>query len=69
MSQMGVGGRQMTLEEAIAHSREKAVEQSLAGCSECSKEHAQLASWLEELKWRRAKGGMEPSKGENEGCG
>ena len=44
----------MTLNEAITHSREKAIEQSLAGFDECSKEHAQLASWLEELKWRRA---------------
>lgn len=46
--------KNMTLEEAIVHSREKAIEQSLAGFDECSKEHAQLADWLEELKWRRA---------------
>lgn len=37
----------MTLEEAIIHCEEK------ADCSECGKEHKQLAEWLKELKlWR-----------------
>ena len=34
----------MTIEEAIKHCEEKA-----SGCSECAKEHAQLAGWLKEL--------------------
>jgi hypothetical protein len=34
----------MTIEEAIKHCEEKA-----SGCSECAKEHAQLAEWLKEL--------------------
>lgn len=40
----------MTLDEAIQHAREVAQ----SGCSECCKEHAQLAEWLEELQRRRA---------------
>ena len=40
----------MTLDEAIQHAREVAQ----SGCSECCKEHAQLAEWLEELRDRRA---------------
>lgn len=39
----------MTLDEAIQHAREVAA----SGCSECCKEHAQLAEWLEELLRRR----------------
>ena len=34
----------MTLDEAIKHCEEK------AECSECGKEHEQLACWLKELK-------------------
>ena len=34
----------MTIEEAINHCEEKA-----SGCSECAKEHAELAEWLKEL--------------------
>lgn len=36
----------MKLREAIDHAREV----SLRGCSECNKEHGQLADWLEELE-------------------
>ena len=55
----------MTIDEAIAHAREVALEQSiiatemsLAGCDaskyiKCKQEHEQLAEWLEELKRRR----------------
>ena len=39
----------MTLDEAIQHAREVAQ----SGCSECCKEHEQLAEWLEELRDRR----------------
>jgi len=35
----------MTIEEAICHCRDRAKDD----CSECSKEHFQLAEWLEEL--------------------
>lgn len=35
----------MTLDEAINHCEEKARD-----CSECAKEHEQLAQWLKELK-------------------
>ncbi len=35
----------MTLEEAIEHCLEVA-----QGCSECAKEHYQLALWLQELQ-------------------
>jgi len=38
----------MTLDEAIVHAREVAA--SLGDCSECAKDHLQLAEWLEELK-------------------
>lgn len=50
----------MTIDEAIAHAREKAKEQrSHIGtwdeeyskrCEECAEEHEQLVEWLEELK-------------------
>ena len=58
----------MTLDEAIAHAKEKAEEQRKQGsiccdsledliiaekCLECAKEHEQLAEWLTELKARR----------------
>lgn len=40
----------MTLEEAIKHCEEK------ADCTECGKEHQQLAHWLKELAcFRKAK--------------
>lgn len=43
----------MTLDEAIQHAREVAQ----SGCSECCKEHEQLADWLEELRdLRQAQG-------------
>ena len=41
----------MTLEEAIAHAKERANQD----CTDCAKEHAQLAEWLEELKAFREK--------------
>lgn len=37
----------MTLDEAIAHARAK------ASPTDCGGEHAQLARWLAELRWRR----------------
>ena len=40
----------MTIDEAIEHAKEKGKE-----CSECGKEHLQLAEWLEELKDLKAK--------------
>ena len=40
----------MTLDEAIDHAWETA---DRLGCTECGREHAQLAEWLEELKARR----------------
>lgn len=58
----------MTLDEAITHAREVAIEQSsiatelsLAGtdankCIKCKQEHEQLEEWLEELKQYRAIG-------------
>ena len=39
----------MTLDEAIEHAEERAHQD----CTECVKEHAQLAEWLRELKERR----------------
>lgn len=36
----------MELREAINHAREI----SLKGCTECNKDHGQLADWLEELE-------------------
>lgn len=42
----------MTLDEAIKHSKEQSKK---LGCTECGKEHLQLANWLEELKERRQK--------------
>lgn len=36
----------MTLQEAIMHSLERATED----CSECAREHEQLANWLIELR-------------------
>ena len=58
----------MTLDEAIQHAREVAREKQLESgectcvqdwaeaeaCYECSKEHEQLADWLEELRDRRS---------------
>ena len=41
----------MTIDEAIRHAEKKAQE---LGCTECAQEHWQLASWLRELKFRRA---------------
>ena len=38
----------MTLDEAIEHARQRAED-----CTECGKEHKQLAEWLEELKHNR----------------
>lgn len=47
----------MTLDEAIQHAREVAsgdrCECAHVRCSDCSKEHEQLAAWLEELQRRR----------------
>lgn len=58
----------MTIDEAIAHAKEVANEQKrrsgicvqnnskcdkFSACLKCSKEHEQLAEWLEELKKRR----------------
>ena len=40
----------MSLDEAIRHCQERAV----ADCSECAREHLQLAEWLEELKSYKA---------------
>ena len=40
----------MTLDGSIDHARE--VSERL-GCTECGRDHAQLAEWLEELKARR----------------
>lgn len=37
----------MDIDEAIQHCKEKAIENS---CSQCAKDHEQLAKWLEELK-------------------
>lgn len=39
----------MTLDEAIIHAEERAKED----CSNCAKEHQQLAEWLKELKMLR----------------
>ena len=59
----------MSIDEAIAHAREVASEQKrrsgicvqnnsecdkFSACLKCSKEHEQLAEWLEELKSYRA---------------
>ena len=59
----------MTIDEGIAHAREAASEQKrrsgicvqnnsecdkFSACLKCSKEHEQLAEWLEELKSYRA---------------
>ena len=41
----------ISLDEAIWHCQGRA----LADCSECAKEHLQLAKWLEELKTLRVK--------------
>lgn len=46
----------MTLEEAIAHAKEVAAgnHPDIDGCSECAREHGQLAEWLEDLlRYRR----------------
>ena len=59
----------MTIDEAIAHAKEVVNEQKrrsgicvqnnsecdkFSACLKCSKEHEQLAEWLEELKKRRS---------------
>lgn len=44
----------MTIDETIAHSREKAQELRAEGFVSYSQDHEQLADWLEELKRRRA---------------
>ena len=43
---------EMTLQEAIDHAREVAngLHPNIDGCSECAKQHGQLADWLEELQ-------------------
>lgn len=41
----------MTLDDAIIHCSNRAKQD----CSDCAKEHAQLAEWLEELKGYRKK--------------
>lgn len=43
---------EMTLQEAIDHAREVAngLRPNIDGCSECAKQHGQLADWLEELQ-------------------
>lgn len=44
----------MTLEEAIRHCKEVAIEYEAKGeCYECGKEHRQLAEWLEDYKQLR----------------
>ena len=41
----------MTLEQAIQHCKEVAIEYEAKGeCYECGKEHRQLAEWLEDYK-------------------
>ena len=42
----------MELQEAISHARDIAEGKhpGIESCSECAKEHAQLADWLEELQ-------------------
>lgn len=60
----------MTIDEAIAHAREKAKEQRYyanferngmmyQSCIKCAEEHEQLAEWLEELKQYRTIGTLE----------
>jgi hypothetical protein len=43
----------MTLQEAVDHAYEKALDLCACGNQECSNDHYQLAKWLEELKIRR----------------
>ena len=45
----------MNIDEAIAHAKEVAKQQYIDGCTNCAKEHEQLAVWLEELKLLREK--------------
>jgi len=41
----------MTLEQAIQHCKEVAIEYEAKGeCYDCGKEHRQLAEWLEDYK-------------------
>jgi hypothetical protein len=49
--------KEMELDEAIDHAKEAAHRLAKEGCDECSREHAQLAEWLEEL--RRLRQGRE----------
>jgi hypothetical protein len=45
----------MTLDEAIQHCKEVAIEYEAKGeCYECGKEHRQLAEWLEDYKELKA---------------
>ena len=44
----------MTLDEAINHALNKAIELSKSECCKCAEEHAQLAVWLLELKGYKA---------------
>ena len=45
----------MTLDEAIQHCKEVAIEYEAKGeCYECGKEHRQLAEWLEDYKQLKA---------------
>ena len=43
----------MTLDEAIDHCGDKALNALADGCIDCAAEHAQLKAWLEELRVRR----------------
>lgn len=67
----------MTIDEAIAHAREKAKEQRYyanferngmmyQSCIKCAEEHEQLAEWLEELKQYRAIGTPEECRAATE---
>lgn len=46
----------MTIEEAIQHCHEVAEKE----CTECGKEHLQLAEWLTELKQRKEDANKQP---------
>ena len=48
----------MTLEEAIEHAEKRAKKD----CTECGKEHAQLAEWLRELQEYRKNNSMKPAE-------
>lgn len=40
----------MTLDEAIDHLKESLADPGHFSCAECTEQHVQLLSWLEELK-------------------